>query len=71
MIAVFEYVEESSMAKKYLTKNYWFHFPILVVGLLVILKDCMICLETFVNVITMSISLVSFLVQLDFRNLSL
>ena len=71
MIAMFEYVGESSMAKNYPTKNYWFHFPILVVGLLVILIDSMICLETFVNVITMSMSLVSFLVQLDFRNLSL
>ena len=71
MIAVFEYVEESSMAKKYLTKNYWFHFPILVVGLLVILIDCMIFLVPFVNVIRMSMSLVSFLIQLDLRNLSL
>ena len=57
--------------KKYLTKNYWFHFPILVVGLLIILIDCMIFLVPFVNVIRMSMSLVSFLIQLDLRNLSL
>ena len=43
----------------------WFHFLILMGGLLVILIDCMIFLSPFVDVTRMSMSTVSFLAQLD------
>ena len=43
----------------------WFHFFILEGGLLVILIDCMIFLSPFLDVIRMSMSVVSFLAQLD------
>ena len=43
----------------------WFLFLILVVGLLIILIDCMIFLSPFLDVTRMSMSIVSFLAQLD------
>ena len=48
---------------KYLS---WLHFLILEGGLLVILIDCMIFLSPFLDVTRMSMSIVSFLAQLDF-----
>ena len=42
-----------------------FHFLILVRGLLVSLIDCMIFLSPFVDVISISMSTVSFLAQLE------
>ena len=44
---------------------HWFHFLFLEGDLLVILIDCMIFLSPFVDVTRMSISIVSFLAQLD------
>ena len=44
----------------------WFHFLILEGGLLVILIDCMIFLSPFLDVKRTSMSIVSFLTQLDF-----
>ena len=46
----------------------WFHFLILVGGLLVILIDCMIFLSPFLDVTRMSMSTVSFLTQLDWNS---
>ena len=43
----------------------WFHVVVLVGGLLVILIDCMIFMSPFLDVSTMSMSTISFLVQLD------
>ena len=43
----------------------WFHFVFLEVGLLVILIDCMIFLSPFLDATRMSMSIVSFLAQLD------
>ena len=43
----------------------WFHFLILVGGLLVILINCMIFLSPFLDVASMSLSTVFFLAQLD------
>ena len=43
----------------------WFHFLVLVGGLLVILIDCMIFLSPFLDVTRMSMSTVSFLAQQD------
>ena len=45
----------------------WFYFLFLEGGLLVILIDCMIFLSPFLDVTSMSMSTVSFLVQLDRR----
>ena len=44
----------------------WFHFLILEEGLLVILIDCMSFLSSFLDVTSMSMSTVSFLIQLVF-----
>ena len=49
----------------------WFHFLILMGGLLVILIDCMIFLSPFVDVTRVSMSIISFLAQLGFRILCL
>ena len=43
----------------------WFQFLILEEALLVIMTDCMIFLPTFLDVVRMSMSIVSFLAQLD------
>ena len=43
----------------------WFHFLILEGGLLVILIECIIFLSPFLDVTKMSMSMVSFLIQLD------
>ena len=43
----------------------WFHLIFLEEGLLVILIDCMVFLSPFLDVTRMSMSTVSFLVQLD------
>ena len=47
----------------------WFHFLILEVGSLVILIDCMVFLSPILDVTRMSMSTVSFLVQLDWNSL--
>ena len=49
----------------YLNWLNWFHFLILVRGLLVILIDCMIFLSPFLDVARKSMSTVSFLTHLD------
>ena len=51
--------------KQFLNWLNWFHFLILMGGLLVILTDCMIFLSPLLDKIRMSISTVSFLAQLD------
>ena len=43
----------------------WFHFLIVEEGLLVILIDCLIFLSPFLDVTRMSMSKISFLIQLD------
>ena len=48
----------------------WFHFLILEGGLLVILIDCMIFPSAFLDVTKISMSTVSFLVQLDCNSLA-
>ena len=48
----------------------WFHFIILVGGLLVILIGCIIFMLPFQDVIRMTMSTISFLAQLDWDSLS-
>ena len=43
----------------------WFHFLIFVGGLLVILIDCMLFLSPFLDAASISMSIVSFLTELD------
>ena len=53
------------MVNVYINWLKWFYFLSLEGGLLVILIECMIFLPSFVDVIRMSVSTVSFLAKLD------
>ena len=60
-------VDSLSLFNDYVHLNWlnWFHFLILVEGLLIILIDCIIFLTPFLDVTRISMSRVSFLAQLD------
>ena len=55
-----------TLIEVYLNWLNWLHFLILEGGKLIILIDCMIFLSTFLDAIRISMSIVSFLVQLGF-----